>query len=383
MRKKKISGIGTMNLNSDEIAYVTELAKPERDKGYTRTFYSYPAKFQAKLPRGLIERFSSEGELIFDPFVGGGTTGLEAMLVNRKFLGYDINSFAIFVSKVKTTYIDPAILKNNLKRINITFKEKFKLDQDILDIDDKICLGEKISSEINKFYETIHRCSDETVIRHFFELALIHSIKIVGRRDFELRNGTDSNSITPIFLRKSTKMINEMSSLPKDSLYQPKFILGSNHTVELGDDSVDMIITSPPYKDKDIEYQQIQIQRRSINRSKRSHVISSILGVNPLSKKDLCWTGRSGEEYWNNSWKSLKKCYRVLKKNKFAFFWIGFKSLEDNSQFKSQIKENNFHICETIPVTLSNDRAASGRSTHHGRKTGMMSNDFLFITKKT
>ena len=85
-----------MNLNSDEIVYITDLAKPERDKGYTRTFYSYPAKFQAKLPRGLIKRYSSEGELIFDPFVGGGTTGLEALLINRRFLGYDINPFAIF-----------------------------------------------------------------------------------------------------------------------------------------------------------------------------------------------------------------------------------------------------------------------------------------------
>ncbi|MHA2073201.1 MAG: DNA methyltransferase [Candidatus Hodarchaeales archaeon] len=255
-----------MNLNSDEIDYVAELAKPERDKGYTRTFYSYPAKYQAKLPRGLIERYSSKGELIFDPFVGGGTTGLEAMLLNRKFLGYDINPFAIFVSNVKTTYIDPLILKTTLKKINLTFKKDFKLNQDVLDADDKICLGEKISSEINKLYGTIHQCSDNLVSRHFFELALIHSIKIVGRRDFELRNGTASRSIKPIFLRKSTKMINEMSSLPKEPLYQPKFILGSNHKVKLGDNSVDMIITSPPYKDKDIEYQQIQIQRRSINR---------------------------------------------------------------------------------------------------------------------
>ena len=371
-----------MNLNNDEITFITELAKPERDKGYTRTFYSYPAKFQAKLPRGLIERYSSEGDLIFDPFVGGGTAGLEAMLLDRKFLGYDINSFAIFISNVKTTYIDPSILKKNLKRFDLVFKEELKLNHDILDFDDKICLGEKISSEINKIFDIIHQFSDNSVIRHFFELALIHSIKIVGRRDFELRTGKDSQSITPIFFRKSTKMINEMSSLPKESLYQPKFILGSNHMIELRDNSVDMIITSPPYKDKDIEYQQIQIQRRSINRSKRSHVISTILGVNPLSKKDLCWTGRSGEEYWNNCRKSLKECDRVLKKNKFAFFWIGFKTLEDKKQFESQIQKAKLHICDTIPVTLSHDRAASGRSTHHGRKTGMMSRDYLFITKK-
>ncbi|UCG90750.1 MAG: site-specific DNA-methyltransferase, partial [Candidatus Heimdallarchaeota archaeon] len=87
-----------MALTNNDIPWITDLAKPERDKGYTRTFYSYPAKFLSKLPRGLIERFSKKEELIFDPFVGGGTTGLEAMLLERQFIGYDINPFAILVS---------------------------------------------------------------------------------------------------------------------------------------------------------------------------------------------------------------------------------------------------------------------------------------------
>ena len=77
-----------MSLSDKDTEWFAKLTTPERDKGYTRTFYSYPAKFQAKLPRGLIKRYSSENDLIFDPFVGGGTTGLESMLLNRKFLGY-------------------------------------------------------------------------------------------------------------------------------------------------------------------------------------------------------------------------------------------------------------------------------------------------------
>ncbi|MFX0051117.1 MAG: DNA methyltransferase, partial [Candidatus Hermodarchaeota archaeon] len=94
-------------VSNKEISWIRELTKPEREHGLTHTFYSYPAKFLSKLPRALIKRYTDEGELILDPFVGGGTTGVEAMVLNRRFIGYDLNPFAIFVSKVKTTFIDP------------------------------------------------------------------------------------------------------------------------------------------------------------------------------------------------------------------------------------------------------------------------------------
>jgi DNA modification methylase len=371
-----------MSLNNNDIEWIAKLAIPERDKGYTRTFYSYPAKFQAKLPRGLIKRYSSEEELIFDPFVGGGTTGLESMLLNRKFLGYDINPFAIFISKVKTTFLEPSLLTDKLENILKNSNGNFSIIQNILDDDDKLCLGKQISHEINMLFTSIRQYSGSLSIQRFFELALIHSTKIVGRRDFELKNNWKNASIIPIFHRKSDKMIREISTLPKDIQFKPKFKNSSNENVHLEDESVDLIITSPPYKDKDVEYQQLQLQRRSIQRSKRSNIISTILGTIPLDKRDLCWTGGSGNTYWENCWKSLKECYRVLKSDKLAFYWIGFKTSEDKTIFKTQLERTGFHIRKILPVILSHDRAASGRSTHHGRSTGMMSNDYLFIVEK-
>ena len=255
-----------MTLSSDDIIWMTDLAKPERDKGYTRTFYSYPAKFLAKLPIGLIKKFSTEGDLIFDPFVGGGTVGLEAMLLKRRFIGYDLNPFAIIVSKVKTTSLDSNILKSQLKTILTNVSGIIEPKFDVLDEDDKFCLGAKISHEINSLVESISISSKNPSFNHFFELALIHSIKIVGRRDFEEKENWKEASIIPIFKRKSKKMTREISSLPKSPKFIPKFRLASNHQVELKNASVDLIITSPPYKDKDVEYLQIQIQRRSLKR---------------------------------------------------------------------------------------------------------------------
>ncbi len=369
-----------MTLSNNDILWITDLAKPEREKGYTRTFYSYPAKFLSKLPHGLIKRFSKKNDLVFDPFVGGGTTGLETMLLERQFIGYDLNPFAIMVSNVKTTYLNSETLQVHLNSILTQQKKLFEPKFDVLDKGDKICLGTKISHEINSLIESISINSQKIPFRQFFELALIHSIKIVGRRDFELKKNWKYASIIPIFERKARKMIQEISSLPKNLKFIPVFKLASNHQVELERNSVDLIVTSPPYKDKDVEYQQIQIQRRTLHRSKRSNVISAILRTTPLPKNTLC--GGLGANYWKNSLKSLKECYRVLKPHKFAFYWTGFKNLSDLKHFENQLDTVGFDLITTIQVKLSDDRAASGRSTHHGRSTGMMSHDYLFITKK-
>jgi hypothetical protein len=71
--------------------------------GLTHNFYRYPARFSPKLVRAAIDAFTEPGDLVLDPFVGGGTTLVEAMVSGRHAIGTDISSLATFVSEVKTT----------------------------------------------------------------------------------------------------------------------------------------------------------------------------------------------------------------------------------------------------------------------------------------
>jgi len=52
---------------------------------------SYRACFKAELPRFFIERLTVPGDLVHDPFMGRGTTLLEAALLGRRAAGNDIN----------------------------------------------------------------------------------------------------------------------------------------------------------------------------------------------------------------------------------------------------------------------------------------------------
>ena len=78
--------------------------------GYTHNFYKYPARFSPKFVRAAIEIFTRPGDLVFDPFMGGGTSLVEAMALGRQALGTDISALAAFVATAKTTLYDEAEL---------------------------------------------------------------------------------------------------------------------------------------------------------------------------------------------------------------------------------------------------------------------------------
>jgi hypothetical protein len=52
---------------------------------------SYRACFKPQLPRFFIDRFTHPGEVVYDPFMGRGTTVLEAALLGRRAIGCDVN----------------------------------------------------------------------------------------------------------------------------------------------------------------------------------------------------------------------------------------------------------------------------------------------------
>ncbi len=73
--------------------------------GLTHAFYRYPARFSPRFAEAAIEFFTQPGEIVYDPFMGGGTTLVEAMRLGRRSIGTDLNSLAVFVSRTKTTLI--------------------------------------------------------------------------------------------------------------------------------------------------------------------------------------------------------------------------------------------------------------------------------------
>lgn len=89
----------------------------------THGIHKHPAIFIPHIPRYLINTFSSERNedgdrpVILDPFCGSGTTGVEAKIAGRDFLGVEINPVSKLVSEVAMAPIPYTVLRNAKEEI--------------------------------------------------------------------------------------------------------------------------------------------------------------------------------------------------------------------------------------------------------------------------
>jgi hypothetical protein len=107
-------------LSASTEALLAAIATKDPIDGSTHNFYRYPARFSPLFVREVISQCSSPGDVVLDPFMGGGTTVVEALSLGRKAVGVDINSLAHFVTLAKTTPLserDFVVLKGWSRRL--------------------------------------------------------------------------------------------------------------------------------------------------------------------------------------------------------------------------------------------------------------------------
>ena len=90
---------------------------------------SYRACFKAELPRFFISLLTEEGDVVYDPFAGRGTTIIEAALLNRNVIANDVNPLSTLLSKPRLVVPSLADVENRLRMIK--FRNGLKADIDL------------------------------------------------------------------------------------------------------------------------------------------------------------------------------------------------------------------------------------------------------------
>ncbi|HRS26003.1 MAG TPA: site-specific DNA-methyltransferase [Methanofastidiosum sp.] len=130
----------------DVIFYATKGNKAKHGKNVSQTAYletgrgfdviitpqPRPLLHRAQKPFGVIERFircsSNEGDVVFDPFMGVGTTGIVARFLGRHFIGFEKNKLYFNISKARISCIetnkDYRILSTFDKQLWLLLKQK-------------------------------------------------------------------------------------------------------------------------------------------------------------------------------------------------------------------------------------------------------------------
>ena len=234
----------------------------------------FPLSSPPQLPRKFIAELTHPGEKVLDPMAGSGTTILEAKILGRFGIGVDIDPFAITLCKVKITPLNVEKLMRYAERILDRAKRAIKGQRD--DLQNALTLRfdpltkkfvdywflKKTQLELVALVREIEEVRDPDVRR--FLLIVFSSIIITKSggvslaydlahiRPHKLKD-KDPRPAIEEFEKKVNKAIHGISDLARCTGEAQAFS-GSALDMGLADNSIDLIVTSPPYASNAIDY---------------------------------------------------------------------------------------------------------------------------------
>lgn len=238
---------------------------------------SYRACFKPQLPRFFIERLTRPGDVVYDPFMGRGTTLVEAALLGRTPCGCDINPLSqVFAhSRLKPPSLDEIETRLN----EIDFKSADEMPEKLLvffhpETLREICalktylLRKKSEGELDEVDRWIEMVATNRLTGHstgFFSVYTLppnQAVSVESQIKINKRLGQKPprRHVPPLILRKSRQLLSDIDEFHRrqlsNSAADSLLVTGSaNETPEIPSSSVALVVTSPPFLDV-VDYEQ-------------------------------------------------------------------------------------------------------------------------------
>jgi hypothetical protein len=251
--------------------YVNEFWTAKQRAAHSLHEISYRACFKPQLPRFFIERLTQPGEVVYDPFMGRGTTAIEAALLNRVPYGCDINPLSEILTRPRLLPPTLPDLKDRLAAIS--FDRPVELPADLLAFYHPETLQALVNlrgyllkknqaGKLDTVDAWIRMVATNRLTGHspgFFSVytlppnqavSVASQIRINTRR----RQTPPVRNVPEIILKKSKALLAKLSPAAGQALleisHRALFVTGSSdNTPAIPDQSVSLVVTSPPFLD--------------------------------------------------------------------------------------------------------------------------------------
>ena len=247
-----MSRVNIFDENYKELQAIDWDFKDSKQEEISR-LHPYPARFIESIPRSLISVLGvKDGESIFDPFCGSGTTLLEAQKMGIPSIGVDLNPIACLISRVKTQRISPAFLQIADRVCNNAFDQYEKGVVVAIDIPNLDHWFKKdVQNAIYTIVEQIDTLEDENT-KDFLRFSLSSIIVRVSNQESDTRyaaieKNTTGKDVFDHFQSTYRRVFSakEKQKCKADSKVVLKDILAVKKE-DVGN-KVGLVITSPPY----------------------------------------------------------------------------------------------------------------------------------------
>lgn len=112
-------GRATEHVEDEGIPYfINEFWTAGQRQAHSIHEVSYRACFKAQLPEFFISRLTNPGDVVFDPFMGRGTTPVQAALMGRQAFGNDINPLSVLLTRPRLRPITLQAVASALKTVD-------------------------------------------------------------------------------------------------------------------------------------------------------------------------------------------------------------------------------------------------------------------------
>jgi hypothetical protein len=250
--------------------FVNEFWTSKQRQAHSLHEISYRACFKPQLPRFFIERLTQPGDIVYDPFMGRGTTPLEAALLGRRPFGCDVNPLSAILTAPRfrpplleeiagrlqeidfksvaaekddelLVFYHPETLGQivSLKQYLIERRAKKKLDH----VDDWICLValNRLTGHAPGFFSVYTLPPNQAV-----------SVKSQRKINQDREQIPPPRDVPALILRKSRHLFRDC--VPDTRAVLSQAAPGSRlltqacwHTPQIASDAVSLVVTSPPF----------------------------------------------------------------------------------------------------------------------------------------
>jgi hypothetical protein len=268
-RKLVTTFVSVNGLAREVPTFVNEFWTAKQRQASSLHEISYRACFKPQLPRFFIERLTQPGDVVYDPFMGRGTTVLEAALLGRVPCGCDINPLSVVLTRPRLRLPSLEEVAQRLGQIDFASATEFPEEllvffhaetlQAIASLR-KYLLARRAAKSLDSVDDWICLLALNRLTGHspgFFSVYTLppnQAVSVKSQRKINAdRNQTPPPRDVPALILKKTRVLLrdcDAATLRILANVAPKTVLltqSAAHIPQIAAQSVSLVVTSPPF----------------------------------------------------------------------------------------------------------------------------------------